>query len=341
MFKMKAGKNFPKWLKIILIVFFIVLFSTGTIFLVFQGMTAKGRKSLMASSKPAVITSGQVDASIPDADAYYNGKAYRYKQDLINILCLGVDKNAEEQGRHQADVVLLAVVDEAAGTLQVIAVPRDTITELEVCDVFGAPVSKETAQLALGYAYGNTDAKSCELMERAVSKLLYGVPIENYYAGFFDAVPVINDAVGGVTLTIQEDLTKIDPAMRQGTSITLNGEQAMQFLRSRDSFGDGSNAGRMQHQQQYMEAFLPAAKQAVKQNPFLVKNLFQAVAQYSVTNLSADSCVYLASQALELEFQGIQTIPGTATSNGELAEFHSDDDALLQLVIRVFYEEIQ
>ena len=67
----------------------------------------------------------------------HNGKEYRYKEDVVNILCLGIDKDIPiEEKRTEAslglaDAVLLASIDTAADTVKILSIPRDTLVPVK------------------------------------------------------------------------------------------------------------------------------------------------------------------------------------------------------------------
>lgn len=82
---------------------------------------------------------------------------------------------------------------------------------------------------------------SCQYMVDAVSNLFYGMPINGYVALNMNAVAMINDAVGGVTVTVPEDMTQVDPSFAEGAAVTLTGDQALKFTRYRDTEKDFSN----------------------------------------------------------------------------------------------------
>ncbi len=67
-----------------------------------------------------------------------------------------------------------------------------------------------------------------------------------------DAVPIINDAVGGVTVTVLDDMTSADPALEKGAEVTLQGKQALTYVRTRRGLDDSTNLHRMERQRQYM-----------------------------------------------------------------------------------------
>ena len=68
----------------------------------------------------------------------------------------------------------------------------------------------------LPYSFGDGKVTSCQYMVDAVSNLFYGMPINGYVALNMNAVAMINDAVGGVTVTVPEDMTQVDPSFAEG-----------------------------------------------------------------------------------------------------------------------------
>ena len=78
-----------------------------------------------------------------------------------------------------------------------------------------------------------------------------GESIDFYVAMNMDGISELNDLAGGVTVTLEDDFSSIDPAMTRGTTLTLHGEQAETFVRSRMTVGDGTNASRMERQSVY------------------------------------------------------------------------------------------
>lgn len=56
---------------------------------------------------------------------------------------------------------------------------------------FGNPIGTETKQLTLAYAFGDGREKSCELTVGALSKLLFGLQIDGYFAVNMDSIPYL------------------------------------------------------------------------------------------------------------------------------------------------------
>lgn len=134
----------------------------------------------------------------------------------------------------QSDGIFLIAQDTVHHSLKILMIPRDTMTEIPITDENGAPDTKIT-QLTIAYAYGDGREGSCENTVQSVEKLLSGFSIDNYLAVDTTVVAKLNDAVGGVTVTIPTDgMEKRDPAFVKGTQVTLHGDQAEAFVRYRD-----------------------------------------------------------------------------------------------------------
>ena len=73
----------------------------------------------------------------------------------------------------------------------------------------------------------------------------------------------MNDMVGGVTVTIEDDFSEVDPTLKMGETVTLMGEHAENYVRQRKEVADGRNESRMQRQSSYEEAFKPAFRRNV------------------------------------------------------------------------------
>mgnify|MGYP004465869287 FL=1 len=281
----------------------------------------------------------------------YNGKTYQYKDNLMNILCLGIDSRdgiAKEKtpGKAgQADCVILAVLDDEAKTIQLINISRDSMVPVHVYATDGSFVEDRTEQLALQYAYGNGRDWSCQLMEEAVSELFYGLPIHGYCALSMNSIASLNDVVGGVTVTVPEDLAVMQPKLfTAGDTVTLKGELAYHFVHDRDykSADIASNNKRIARQKTYAVAFVNQFKQGMKEDMTLPVKLYQTAEKQMVTSIGLDQAIYLCTEYMNSSFDtdNIYTIEGEVTKGEEYAEFNVDDDALYQLILDVFYEEV-
>ena len=156
-------------------------------------------------NRPTAQTEDDPYAGEDESLTYYNGGWYA-RRDVETVLVMGVDKYAAQTSgdnynqQQQADFLLLLVVDRTAGICRVLPLNRDTMTEITALGLAGEQVGTFNGQLALSHTYGSGGLDSARNTGRAVSSLLYGVDIDHVMAFTMDAVPVINDAVGGVTM---------------------------------------------------------------------------------------------------------------------------------------------
>lgn len=289
-------------------------------------------------------------SSDPDV-IWYNGKAYRYNHDLVTMLVMGIDQESDtieekddvsgESG--QADTIFLMVMDKSKDEIKMISISRDTMTQIKTFDYKGNYLGKSKNHLGLAYSFGDGKVTSCQYMVDAVSNLFYGMPINGYVALNMNAVAMINDAVGGVTVTVPEDMTQVDPSFAEGAAVTLTGDQALKFTRYRDTEKDFSNNSRMERQKQYLVNFMGQAVKAMKSDMGLPVSLYQSLTDDMVTNLSLDRSVYLATEAMDMHFtaDGIVSLKAKSKKGSVYDEVYVDDDALYDLIIQTFYTEEQ
>lgn len=269
-----------------------------------------------------------------EADAYHGGKAYYYNKDLINILCIGVDKrNAKEKSDHQADAIYLVSADVKNKKAKIIAISRNTLTDIDVYDMNGDFLDTDRKQICLSYAYGSDDEESSLLTKKAVSRLLYDLPINGYYTIFMDSISDIVDSVGGVKVTVPEDMTKANKKWTKGAKITLTGESALKYITYRQDISEV----RLQRQKQFVKNFISAAKTAVSKDISLPFDMYNKLAKNTVTDVNSSSAVYLASEVIKSEFEVLQ-IPGEVGFDGTYETFETDETVLYEFVLDAFYK---
>ena len=281
------------------------------------------------------------------APVYFNGRQYRVNPDIEAYLFMGVDKRGTAQasggynGGGQADVQLLLVVDGAKESFKVLQIDRDTMTDVEVLGVRGDVIGTEYEQIALAHFYGNGLESSCKNTVRAVSNLLYGVDIDGYAAIQMEAIPILNDMVGGVTVTIEDDFSQADPTLVRGETVTLMGEHAFHYIHDRlNMVGDKSNLARMGRHRAYMHGFDAAFTAAANEDRELVLKMYDAAHDYMVTDMGSGPISRLAQRCLEYENGGVVTLEGEANLGERFIEFYPDENSLRQTVLDLFYTEI-
>ncbi len=276
------------------------------------------------------------------SEAERTGKSY---EEVVNIWIERHEKSGKSSGLEedlsspssgQADVLLLVVLDEKAKKADIISIDRNSMSYFEAFDPMGNSMGVSEAQLCLAYSYGDGAHDSCKKTVSAVSDFLYEIPIHAYYSMKYMAIREVNDAVGGVEVEIKDDMTVVDERLVLGEKVLLDGELAEKYLTARKNVGNGSNEERLSRHKEYIMSFIGSAVKAVKKDLGLPFELYNKIADNSVTDLSVDEIVYLATLATELEIS-FHSIEGTTDRSGTLDEFRPDEDALWQMILDTFY----
>lgn len=272
-----------------------------------------------------------------------DGVRYRPKTRIMTYLFMGIDTRTKESeaGTGQCDWINLVVVDQNEDTYAVIPINRNTITDVKSLEDDGTYIATSKIQIALAHAMGDGGTISCENTADAVSNLLGGQKIDNYAALTMDAIKVINHMAGGVTVTIEDDFSKFDPAMKVGETITLTDEQAELFVHERMNVGDGTNEARMRRQEQYLTGLSTQLSKKFKEDESYAMEVYDALQEYMVTNLTGNDYSRFAKAMLENEYLGRMEIEGEISEDYlEYSEFIPDQDSIDELLLQLFYEEI-
>ena len=269
-----------------------------------------------------------------------DGIAYYPRQDIQVMMVLGIDQygpvtpSESYNNTGEADMISLVVFDEATEQIDILCLNRDTMMEIPVLGLGGKPAGTRYGQLALAHTYGTGMADSCENIRSAVSQLLYGITVDHYVSMNMDAISMLNDAVGGVTVNVTDDFSDVDPTITTGT-FTLRGEQAVKYVQVRKNVGDQMNVSRMQRQEQYMEGFLKSLRQ-VSDETFVLET-YDLVSDYIVTDCSARSLASMLSRYQDYQLDQIVTPEGENVRGQQYMEYHLDEDQLDSLILELFY----
>ncbi|MFF3517498.1 LCP family protein [Streptomyces sp. NPDC002573] len=200
-------------------------------------------------------------------------KADAFGRTPINILVMGSDgrtsaadcklgggcaKTGVQSGNGNADVEMVVHIAADRSNATVMSIPRDTMTDVPACT---DPTSKQSTS---GY-YGQINSAlsygpACQV---ATIHQLTGIPIDHFVKLDFSGVVSMSDAVGGVDVCVSDNVydTYSHLKLSKGTH-TLKGVGALEFVRSRHGFGDGSDLGRTVSQHLFLGAMIRKFKSA-------------------------------------------------------------------------------
>ena len=281
--------------------------------------------------------------------ARYNGQWYVMRENIETVLVIGLDtadntdpdKHETFENDARADFLMLLIIDRNNETIRALHINRDTMADIPVLGVGGQVIGTTNAQLALAHTYGSGRMDSCINTATAVSVYLYDTPIDHYVSLDMAAIQIVNDAVGGVTLTVLDDFSGIDDSLVKGETVTLMGEHAMRYVRSRGGMEDSTNEHRMIRQRQYLGALHKQTKDRISSDVGFALGLLLGVSEHLVS----DCTIYELSDLLQIseqyEFSEIETIAGESIVGDRYMEFYADEDELQKQIIELFYEPEQ
>ncbi|MFF4576779.1 LCP family protein, partial [Streptomyces sp. NPDC001410] len=199
-------------------------------------------------------------------------KADAFGRTPINILVMGSDGRTSKadcklgggcsqtgvQTGSNADVQMVVHISADRSNATVMSIPRDTMTRVPACKdgATGRSTAGYYGQINSALQYG----PACQV---ATVHQLTGIPIDHFVKLDFSGVVKMSDAVGGVSVCVSDDVydTYSHLKLSKGAH-TLKGVAALEFVRSRHGFGDGSDLGRTVSQHIFLSAMIRKFKSA-------------------------------------------------------------------------------
>ena len=253
------------------------------------------------------------------------GVSYFPRQDITVVMVLGIDRHgpleASDSDRNSgaADTVQLLIFDEREKCTRLLNLNRDTFVEF----------SGESLPLAQVYCCGSGMTDSCENVKSVLMQYLKGMTVDHYLAMGMDALPILNDGVGGIRVHIREDL----PELPEGDHI-LQGEDALAYVQTQT---DADNASRMQRQQEYLIGFYEALQEKSREDQELMLKLFESAAPYLVTDCTAVTLDALTDRFADYPLTEVLTPEGELIREEDQYRFQADPEKLDKLVLELFY----
>lgn len=216
-----------------------------------------------------------------------NGGTLYSSKNVINILLVGLDsKDALENGG-RSDSLILVSLNKKTKKINMTSFFRDTWCYMNIGG------SDRYAKLNSSYFYGGPDAL-IDTIEKN-----FKVDIDYYVAVDFSSFVDIIDALGGITVEVQEyEANYINRTTKHtiesGPAVKLNGEEALVFARIRKSDSD-SDVSRTRRQRQVIESFIKSATDASLSQ---LNDALDMLFAYVKTDLTKMQILSYATQAL-------------------------------------------
>ncbi len=188
-----------------------------------------------------------------------------------NILLIGSDDRSGanssyggQPGTQRSDTTILLHLAADRKHATAVSIPRDVMVTVPSCEKPDGSRSKPgTMQFNWAFELGGP---ACSI--RTVEQLS-GIRVDHYVILDFSGFKTMVDAIGGVEVCVPQPIhdkdAKLDLAA--GRQV-LHGEQALGYVRVRESLGDGSDTQRMGRQQQFLASLIRKVQsQGVLLNP--------------------------------------------------------------------------
>ncbi len=351
----RSDRNKKSPFTVILIIIIIVCLAVIFALKILPELTKSEKQDQTISSNETSKTTSESSKSDQTEDdnelgdtITYKGKKYKYNNHLTNTLILGIDKasndgvevGSAEAG--QSDSIYLISVDRVTEKVTQIKIPRDTMTRIEKFYNDGTSAGYSTDHLSLQYGYGDGKFESCKLTKEAVENLFYGIRITDYCAVNMDCITALASLAGEVKVVVPDDSLEYKyPEFKAGEEVTLTKDNTEIFVRSRDVDTTQSSIARDNRQNVYINAYMELTRQRASEDIHFLTDIYETIEPYMTTNMNNGQFIKLLDQIIFNSEREELQLPGEGVSTEAFDEFHVDDDALYEMVIDVFYTEVE
>ncbi|MEU5464897.1 LCP family protein [Streptomyces althioticus] len=181
-------------------------------------------------------------------------------KDALNILLIGSDSRAgaenrrygRDPGTERSDTVILLHLSAGRRSATAVSIPRDLMVDVPDCRrPDGSRSAPMFAQFNAAFEVGGS---ACTI--RTVEKLT-DIRVDHHVVVDFEGFKEMVDAVDGVEVCLSRPIDDEDAHLHLPAGrVTLDGEQALGYVRARKSLGDGSDTGRIERQQRFLGALV-------------------------------------------------------------------------------------
>ncbi|MEU0369922.1 LCP family protein [Streptomyces sp. NPDC006283] len=253
-------------------------------------------------------------------DAMPDHKANAAGQTPLNILLIGSDARNSKANQKLggakdtfgapplADVQMLVHLSADRSNISVISMPRDTLVDIPKCTDPDTGDTFPATQLALTNESLGRGGPGCTV---ATWYGLTGITIDHFMMIDFAGVVSMADAIGGVPVCVEENIhsrTRDGKGsglkLEKGTT-PIKGEQALQWLRTRYGFDDGTDLARAHGQHMYMNSMV---RELRKNTKLTDPNKLRKLAEAAIDALTVDKSINTVKDLYDLGTQ-LKSVP--------------------------------
>ena len=162
--------------------------------------------------------------------------------------------------------------------------------------------------------------------------------IDGYYMVDYSSVPALTELLGGVPVTIDEDMTSVNPEWYKGHTITLHGKDAETFVRTRKTVGSGTNAERMNRQAVYLRSVTAGIHQKLSENTEFASEMMATLHSIAVTDLPDKKLLEEIREAASYEVLPVDRLQGHyEPDDSGFVAFYPDTDSATEWIMKHLY----
>ncbi|MGI5377561.1 LCP family protein [Streptomyces sp. CA-251387] len=216
--------------------------------------------------------------------------------EALNILVLGSDSRSGEENQElgggsstgaRSDTAMVVHLDAGRTGATIVSIPRDTLVTRPSCPL----PSGGSTEVAYTSMFNNAYAIGGPVCAVKTVESITNIRMDHYIEIDFSGFAKLVDALGGVTVTTDEDIDDEDSHLRLDAGTHhLDGQQALALARTRHGIGDGSDLGRIGLQQKLVKALLDQISTAgLLADPARLYRVADAVTGSLTTDTGLDS----------------------------------------------------
>ncbi|WP_225626846.1 LCP family protein [Streptomyces werraensis] len=200
------------------------------------------------------------EAAAAELARYEKDRPTALVKDALNILLIGSDSRAgaenrrygRDPGTERSDTVILLHLSAGRRSATAVSIPRDLMVDVPDCRrPDGSRSAPMFAQFNAAFEVGGS---ACTV--RTAEKLT-DIRVDHHVVVDFKGFKDMVDAVDGVEVCLNEPIDDKDAHLHlPAGQVTLDGEQALGYVRARKTLGDGSDTGRIERQQRFLGALV-------------------------------------------------------------------------------------
>ena len=329
------------------IILLVLLVSILTIVVLFA---IKGKAISTDTEVGYTETNSQITEKWQEGVIKHNENYYKFNNKIHTYLIMGIDKDGPVEDEivegtsdgGNSDAMFLLVTNSEDKTMSVISINRNSMTDITIYGEGSTVLTKVKAQICTQHGFGDGRKLSCSRTADAVSNLFFNIPIDGYLSINMGAIPIMNDAIGGTKVTVLNDLSypNANVNLKKGETVNLMGMESYYYLRGRDTSEFDSATERLRRQEQYITSYFAKMKEIAGGSKSKVLQVYESIEDYIVTNIDF---VDLVSELMSYEYDEsrMYTVPGETMMGETFEEYHVDDNALRDMIIDVFYNEVK